>query len=256
MEFLSHQAGTFCWADLATNDVANAKAYYEELFSATSFNMPTDNYIMLNVAEKPVSAIYELMPEQKELGVPPHWMSYVACDDINAVVEKVQSNGGIVVMAPWEAGEYGIGALIQDPEGAMLGLWQAKTHIGAAWKNRHGAVCWFEHASKGSKETISFYEKVFGYTSKTEMMGETLYTTFFLGEIPVAGLYVMPEMMSDLPCHWLVYFNVNSIDKAIELTTAKKGEILMPKMAVPGIGFFSVVRDPQGAVFGLIESGM
>lgn len=256
MEFTSHKSGTFCWADLATSDTAGAKDFYGKIFGLVPFEMPTEAgmpYTMLNIQNKPAAALYDLAPEHKAMNIPPHWMNYVSCDDIKATVQKVKDNGGVVIMEPWEAAGYGIGAMFQDPEGAMLGLWQPISHIGASWKNIHGAYCWFEHASHGNEKTVEFYENVFGYSARTELMGDTLYTTFFLGEEPVAGLYVMPEMLKDLPCHWLVYFTVDSVDKALEVTIAEKGEILMPKMQVPGVGFFSVIRDPQGAVLGIVE---
>lgn len=257
MEFSSHQSGTFCWADLATNNAEAAKAFYNKIFGVEALDLPSDGsmpYTMLNLNNKSVAALYPLAPEHLEMNIPPHWMSYIACDDIHSTVEKVKENGGNVFMGPWEAATFGIGAMIQDPEGAMVGLWQAKSHIGTAFKNIHGTVCWFEHGSHGKPETIKFYENVFGYKAHTQMMGDTEYTTFFLGEYPAAGLYKLPENMSELPAHWLVYFAVDCIETALAVAFNEKAEILMPKMEVPGIGFFAVIRDPQGAVLGLLEA--
>ncbi len=253
MEYLSHTPNTFCWAELATVSVEEAKEFYRKLFSISAYTNTGGSYHLLEVDGKPVGGMYELAQPQEITGIPPHWMPYIICDDLIATLEKVKANSGTVVVDPWAAGDIGATAIIQDVEGALLGLWQGGSLRSSAWKHRHGTISWFEHASKGNKETVPFYEKVFGYSSRTEPMGDSVYTTFYLGDEVVAGLYIMPEMMRDVPPHWLIYFAVNSVDKALEVTVAAKGEILMPKTQVPGIGMFAVIRDPQGAVLGLIE---
>lgn len=258
MEFTSHRPGSFCWADLATSDTEGATEFYTQLFGWEAIKNPLPNgstYTMLNLDGKSAAALYPLANEHFEMGVPPHWMSYVTTDDINALLEKITSVGGKVIMPPMNADEFGIGAMIQDPEGAMLGLWQPKAHIGTQVMHVHGSYSWFEYASHGSEETIPFYEKAFGYTAKTNDMGEMKYTTFYIEDQAISGLYTMPEDMKEIPPHWLLYFTVANLDASLELATSLGATVLMPKMAVPEIGFFSVIQDPQGAVFGLVEYG-
>jgi len=256
MEFHSHKNGTFCWVDLATSNVEASKNFYKKLFGWKTFcNNPVDGmiYTTFTQNEKAVGAIYELMKEHKDVNIPPHWLCYIACDDIQNTVEKIKSEGGTILMPPCDASDAGIMALFQDLEGATVGLWQAKKHIGAEIKYVHGAICWNELASRGNDANIRFYENVFNLQAKTEPMGDMNYTTFNLNGEFVCGLYVMPEFMKDVPPHWLVYFTVNSLDTALSIIREENGEILMPKAEVPGVGIFAVVKECEGAVFGLLE---
>jgi predicted enzyme related to lactoylglutathione lyase len=50
----------------------------------------------------------------------------------------------------------------------------------------------------------------------------------------------------------MTYFRVRDLDKAVASVTATGGSICVPATDTP-VGPFSVVNDPQGAVFTLIE---
>ena len=55
--------------------------------------------------------------------VPPHWMIYVTVADLDASIAACTEHGGQVLMPPREAGGGRI-AVIQDPAGACMALWQ------------------------------------------------------------------------------------------------------------------------------------
>ncbi len=46
---------------------------------------------------------------------------------------------------------------------------------------------------------------------------------------------------------------VQSVDKYMKKIEAKGGKILMPKLAIPGIGWFATCQDTEGNVFGIIQ---
>lgn len=255
-EYTSHKPGTFCWVDLATTDTAGAKKFYNEVFGWEIQDIPVGEgmvYTMLNINGKAVAALAEMQPEQRQMGIPPYWMSYVAVEDAAATIAKARELGGNVLAEAFDVMEEGRMGLFTDPEGAITAVWQAKNHIGASYKNIPNTLCWVEHGSHNPGASIPFLEKVFDWKAVTQNMGGTDYTTFFIGEEMAGGLYVMQENMKDVPSHWLSYFLIENIDAKIEKITSLGGEILMPKMFAEGVGFFSVFRDPQGAVAGLVQ---
>ena len=255
-EFTNHKHGTFCWLDLATTDTNAAKAFYTEIFGWEILDIPVaENYVytMLNLNGKPVAALNEMQPAQREMNIPPYWLSYVAVDNADEIMATVSENGGTVCMPVMDVMEEGRMGLLQDPEGAFLGIWQAKNMPGFYYKEISGSVCWFEHGSHDRDKSIPFLEKTFGWTSKTNPMGEMVYTTFFLGEEMVCGLYEMTPDMAQIPSHWLPYFTIGNMDESLEKIVGLNGKILMPKMFVQGVGHFAVVSDPQGGVFGLLQ---
>lgn len=69
--------------------------------------------------------MYPLNRAQREGGVPSHWTAYVRVDALDAAARRVRDGGGRVVVAPFAVDGVARIALIADPAGALLGLWEA-----------------------------------------------------------------------------------------------------------------------------------
>ena len=258
-EITQYKPGNFCWVELSTFDTNAAKKFYSELFGISPYDMDMGNgsyYTMLNLRDKPVAALYNMSPEQREMHFASCWMPYINVTSVAETIAKVKQAGGLVLVDTTDAMDAGVFGMIQDTEGAMVGLWQPKNHAGSAFIGEHGTICWFEHNGHTTDKVIPFLENVFGWKAKTEKMGETNYTTFYQGEEMVCGFFVLPPEMKDVPPSWLTYFGVNNIDEACEKVIKLKGQIIMPKIFIEGVGFYGVVRDDQGAVFGLLQGQM
>ena len=252
----SYKQGIFCWVDLGTIGVEDSKKFYSGLFGWNAIDTPADGgltYTMMMLDEKAVSAVYEMNEEVKSQNIPPHWISYVAVDSVDDTMSKVSGLGGNVIMEPFDVMEEGRMGLLADPTGAIIALWQAKNNIGAAVKNVPGALCWFEHASNDPSAAIPFLEKLLGWTSQTQKMGEIEYTTFFAGEEMAAGMFKMPPEMDGVPAHWLPYFLVEDVDSSVAKAQAGGANILRPNTPIPNMGYFAVIQDPQGAAFAIFQ---
>ncbi|HZB97177.1 MAG TPA: hypothetical protein VE219_01120, partial [Candidatus Sulfotelmatobacter sp.] len=68
----------------------------------------------------------------------------------------------------------------------------------------------------------------------------------------VAGGTPLGPGEEHVPSHWLVYFAVADVDESSGKATDLGGSAIVPPMDFPG-GRFSVIRDPQGAMFGLLR---
>jgi predicted enzyme related to lactoylglutathione lyase len=102
--------GTFCWADLGTNDQPGAKAFYGNLFGWTAVDAPVGPdqfYTMFQIDERQVGAAYTLRPDQVEHGVGPHWMLYVAVENVDATTSKAESLGATVLAPPFDVFDAG-----------------------------------------------------------------------------------------------------------------------------------------------------
>ncbi len=115
--------GEFCWNDLATNNTEASKSFYAELFG-WQFKESNDTemkYSEISLdGQKPFGGIWEITKEMSE--VSPHWMSWVAVDDVDAMVEKVKELGGNVCIPPMDIPNTGRFIVINDPSGATLSL--------------------------------------------------------------------------------------------------------------------------------------
>ncbi len=52
----------------------------------------------------------------------------------------------------------------------------------------------------------------------------------------------------------LITIGVQNLDACLELVKQNGGSILEPKMAIPGIGWYSTCAEPGGLPFGMIQS--
>jgi predicted enzyme related to lactoylglutathione lyase len=118
--------GRFCWVDLATVDSAKARAFYAELFGwrAAEKRANGGSFSLLQLAGENVGSMYQLDRAHRERGVPSHWTPYVRVDDIEQTVRRVAQLGGAVLASPLHVHGIAQIALIVDPAGAAMGLWQ------------------------------------------------------------------------------------------------------------------------------------
>ena len=99
-ERTGYPPGTFSWADLGTVDAAAVKAFYAGLFGWEAEDVPAGDagtYTMLRKDGREVAGMSELSAEMGEQGVPPHWLSYVTVEDVDATVARAEELGGAPV---------------------------------------------------------------------------------------------------------------------------------------------------------------
>ncbi len=119
-------ANPFVHVELATTDLAVAKTFYGSLFDWTLDDVDMGggmSYTMIRVGEGTGGG----MMAHPMAGQPSAWLPYVTVDDIGAATEKARSLGASVIREETEVMGAGWFAIIQDPTGAVLGLWQERS---------------------------------------------------------------------------------------------------------------------------------
>ncbi|MCB9700358.1 MAG: VOC family protein [Myxococcales bacterium] len=118
------QQGEFCWETLMASDPARARAFYGEVFGWTSVPGPSGNGdTVFGVGPKPEDMVADL--QQAQGGMPPCWMTYVVVDEIEGARARAERLGGRVVVPLIEIPNVGRIALIADPTGGHLGIFQS-----------------------------------------------------------------------------------------------------------------------------------
>jgi predicted enzyme related to lactoylglutathione lyase len=256
---LKHAPGTFCWAELLTGDTDGAKKFYTELLGWSHHDDPIPGggvYTMLKLGDGDVGALYGLMEDLKAAGVPPHWLGYVTVEDAAATAAKAKQLGGTVLKDAFDVFDIGTMAVIQDPTGAAFAIWQPKKHTGYDYNDaRAGTVCWNELATNDVGKAGKFYSELLPWQRTIMDMGPVPYTMFTAGEARAAGMMEMTEEWGGIPPHWMIYFAVTDCDAVAEKAKSLGGEVKVPPTDIPTVGRFSVIQDPQGAVFSIIKLG-
>lgn len=114
--------GTFCWNELITGDIAKAKDFYTQLLGWSADDVPeaTPPYAVWKLGETMAGG---LMQKTEEMGdVPPHWLSYITVDDVDASAKKVEELGGKICVPPTDIPNVGRFTAITDPTGAAVCL--------------------------------------------------------------------------------------------------------------------------------------
>lgn len=115
--------GEFCWEMLATRNAEAAKAFYGKVlgWKVKSFAGAAD--VLVFVTEDGADAASMSVAVA---GTPPHWMSYVAVEKVSAALELARKLGGKVLEDKTPVPGMGTVAVIQDPAGAVLGLFEPR----------------------------------------------------------------------------------------------------------------------------------
>lgn len=250
-------AGNFVWLELATNDQQSAKQFYGELFGWTpqDFPMgPESSYTMFTLGESLTGAAFTLSEPERAAGVPPHWQLYIAVNDADAAAQRAKELGATVVDAPFDVMTFGRMAVFQDPTGAFFSVWQARDHKGVGVYGENGALCWADLQTRDREKAMAFYGGLFGWEfteGKDKDPGGYLHIRN--GEQYIGGLPAPRTLPPGVPPHWLAY--IQSADCGAQTARAGElgGRVLVPPMTIEGQLTFSVVSDPQGAVFALFS---
>jgi predicted enzyme related to lactoylglutathione lyase len=251
-EFSSHLAGTFCWPELATSDQKGGVAFYRGLFGWDLDEQPigpTETYSMFKIRGLEVAAACSLRPEEQRQGLPPHWNAYVSVVSADTAVKRAQELGGKVLAPPFDVMDAGRMAVLQDPTGAVVSVWQPNRHIGARILREPGTLGWTELVTRDTDAAEKFYTQLFGWETKTGGG----YTEFIVGSTPDAGMMKIDEKWGHVPPHWMPYFQVDDCDASAARATGLGGRVNVPPNDIPHVGRFSMLSDPQGAMFSIIK---
>jgi uncharacterized protein len=252
----AHTAGTFSWPELATTDQKSGAKFYSELFGWTINDQPMgpgETYTTFEKRGRPVAAAYTMRAEEKQSGAPPHWNNYVTVKSADESTKMAQSLGGKVFAPPFDVMDFGRMAVLQDPTGAVFQVWEPKKHIGAMILNEPGTLCWTELTTSDLRAAESFYTGLFGWSAKRSDPASGMeYTEMSNNGQPGVGMMPKPpQMPAHVPSYWMPYFWVENVDTSADKAKQLGAKLFVPPQDIPKVGRFSVVSDPQGAVFAL-----
>ena len=119
--------------------------------------------------------------------------------------------------------------------------------------SQHGTIHWSELVTGDVAAARKYFSTVAGWTINEMPMPKGPYNVCMVGDKPVAGIMDL-KMNEDpnAPPQWMTYIAVDDVDKAEAQTKAAGGEIVRPPFDVEGVGRIMIVKDPSGAVVGLM----
>lgn len=256
---MKKHTGFFCWNDLRTADYQFAFKFYQGLFHWDFRDSETADlrpYKVLKVDGKELGGIYSFQPETVARGVHSHWLPYVAVENAHEAVKKARDLGAQIVKEPFEFKDHGTIAVLRDPTGALLGVWQAKAFPGSEITGKPGTAVWNELVTRDLESAIRFYGALFGWNANREQFAKMRYIVLERDGQPVGGLSEPGPEWGDTPLQWMTYFRVEDCPASTGMAKKLGADALAEPMEIPDVGIVSVIRDPQDAVFGLLQPKM
>jgi predicted enzyme related to lactoylglutathione lyase len=121
--------------------------------------------------------------------------------------------------------------------------------------NAQGRFVWYELTTTDMAAARTFYAAVLGWRAHDVSMPGMDYALFVAGKATVAGVMGLPADAAQMGAQprWMGYVGVDDVDATAERVRQLGGTVHVPPEDIPDISRFSVVADPQSAMFALFK---
>lgn len=284
------EPGMPLWVDLATPDVASARAFYAALLG-WEFRDVSPGYALATKDGMPVAGIAAVPSDNQAV-----WGIALYAPDVAQVHDDAVAAGATSVLAPTDLGERGEMAVVVDPAGATVGLKNTRDEHALLAAGEPGTPVWFELlAGSAWRDVCEFYHRLSGWDIRLHGQAESVdsgagedgtageagassadegdasgstsdtsaagagegtatggdYAVAELSGAAVAGVWNTSDMPG-APSLWTVYFGVRDVDAALTQAEEQGGQVVRTSWDSE-FGRMATVQDPTGALVNLCE---
>lgn len=252
MSDTSVPVGRFVWHDLMTTDVPQALSYYRDLLGWEYKEVDMEGFGQYSMIHVGGTEHGGFTPLDAAAGHPPHWISYVAVEDVDATCAQTQELGGQVPVPGMDIPGVGRFAVITSSTGAVISPYTPLAPKGDP-TDPELPFCWHELLSADPESDGKFFSTLFSWTQTTqEIPGMGPYHLFVRkGDRQTAGMLQNPE--EGARSAWLPYVAVEDVDATAAKVKELGGTVCVAPDDIPGIGRFAVTADPAGAMLALFK---
>ena len=154
--------GVPCWIDISPPNPQAEAQFYSDLFGwQIEDAMPEGSegqYFIGRIRGGDVAGIGSAPDGEPST----RWDTYIWVDSADEAAAKARAAGGTST-DPFDVMDAGRMAVITDPEGATLSIWQPNQHRGSKIVNEHGSVNFNVLATRDLERAKAFYGDVFGW---------------------------------------------------------------------------------------------
>jgi predicted enzyme related to lactoylglutathione lyase len=106
--------------EIAGADISQTAEFYRELFGWRVGEEQMDGYRLVDTGEGSIGGGLMKTPP----GVPAYVTVYVSVEDLEAALRRAEELGGKTMVEPMPIPGFGTFAMVGDPQGAMVGLFE------------------------------------------------------------------------------------------------------------------------------------
>ncbi|HEX9306121.1 MAG TPA: VOC family protein [Anaeromyxobacter sp.] len=258
-----YPSGVPCWVETLQPDPEVAVNFYGSLFGWKFVGPgpipgdPQGRYFVARVRGRDVAGIGSSSDRSSSLA--PAWSTYVRVASADETADQARRAGGTVRDGPFDVHPAGRMAVIADPAGAPVCVWEARAREGAQLVNEPRAWAMSVLETTEPERSKAFYGAVFGWQPESFDAGGAQLTLWrlpgYVGGEPqqpvprdVVGVMVAGGSAGAVPPHWTVEFWVDDADATAEHAARLGGRVVEAPHDTPGFRS-AVLADPHGAVF-------
>ncbi|MGB0952880.1 MAG: VOC family protein [Planctomycetota bacterium] len=249
--------GDFCWAEHASAAPEEAKSFYASLFGWQEADLPAapvPGYAILALEQQWMAGVWPFTEEQQAAGHPSRWIPFVRVADLAKSLAKIVKRKGRVQGGKRAVPGFGRAAVVKDPQGVVLALWQPDPLPAADYVGSPGQPCWFELGCPDAVSAARFYADVFGWdVQPAGADGVDDYWIIRNQGLVIGGLQEMGEAFGGAPAHCTMFLAVRDCDETILDAKDAGAFVAVVPTDIPGVGRQAVLEDPSGAMFGILE---
>jgi predicted enzyme related to lactoylglutathione lyase len=116
-----------------------------------------------------------------------------------------------------------------------------------------GRFVWHELMTRDVPAAKKFYASVIGWKPQAWPL-DPAYTVCQSDQGPAAGIFaITADFPAEMPAHWMSYVGTRDVDGTAAAAVRAGGSILKGPDVIEGAGRYAVLKDPQGAVFAILD---
>ena len=221
----------FSGFELRTTDVPAAEEFYKSLLGGS------------------VGKVVPLSPQAAAHGAPPHWVGYLAVANLASALQKILQTGAKFIGSSEIQADDVNCLTLKGAGGEVIGI--TSGGVGASADR----VGFYQLLAPDAAKAINDYREIFGWKVFPSRQSDAGFPYHLIGENQSQSASGMVLDTSSFPGshpHWLYYFRVTDLDKAVTQVRSREGEVTGLYKSPLGREI-AVCHDPQGAAFGLVS---
>jgi predicted enzyme related to lactoylglutathione lyase len=250
-----HHSGKMVWADLTTPDLAAAEKFYGGLFGWTFQRIRAGevNYAVAMLDGRPVGGMVE-----KSIPAGQHqqsaWLTFLATNNVDDGKKVAVSHGAKVLADIKSYPMRGRQCVLSDPEGAVFALLASSSGDTPDYLPATGDWIWSSLHAKDAGAEAAFYQNLLGYDVFDLPSDDGLeHLILSTDDYARASANDLARGSARRHSHWLNFVRVANTAEITAKVVAMGGRVLVEPRVDRHGGMVSVVADPAGAPFGLME---
>jgi predicted enzyme related to lactoylglutathione lyase len=264
-----YPVGVPCFVDSVTDDMVAAQRFYGGVFGwefvgpGETPGDPPGEHFVARMSGLDVAGLGRL---GGGVTAPPSgWSTHVAVADVDDAADRARDGGATIVQEPFDAAPAGRMAIIADPAGALLCLWEPGERQGAQLVNTPSAWAMSLLSTPDPDGARDFYGRLFGWQAETFDAGDASVAVSlwrlpgYVGgepEQPVPRDVVAAMMTVEAggagTASWGVDFWIADAERAAEAASGLGGSVLVAPHDAPPFRRV-VLAAPDGAAFSVSE---